>query len=108
VRKAVAHILTADLAPEDRMKALAPYLDIGRSREEVETVLGPSWGMTFHGAGFCSVYYGDFGKPGLAVLYSPNGKAGAIEYRPREGKSVVLRTDAPIAYPKTEDGKKVP
>src|SRR5262249_17416720 len=88
-----------------RMKALAPYINVGQSRKEVEKVLGPSWCMNFHGTGFCHVYYGDLGKPGLAIEYYPDGEVCTIEYRDRDRKCFVLRTDDPITWPKTITGK---
>jgi hypothetical protein len=101
---AVQQILDADMSPEARMKALEPFLDIGHHQAEVEQVLGSANNL-FGNAGFLTVYYGEFCKSGLNVTYYPDGEVCTIVYRTGEGIRVCMRSDDPITWPKTTDGK---
>lgn len=99
-RRTVEKILAADTTPENRMAALEPYIDIGRTSNEVEAVLGRPHTVSGHGPGFLTAEYGEFGRPGLSIGYYPDGTVYAITY----GRTT-LRSDDPITWPKTTDGK---
>jgi hypothetical protein len=101
----IAEILEANMTPEARMKALEPYIDVGRSKGEVEELLETSYEAWGHGPGFLIVDYGEWGKPGLNIHYYPDGEVSAVVYRMKVGETIYLRCDDPITWPKTTDGK---
>jgi len=104
-RQVVEQVLREEMTPETRMKALEPYVDVGRSKEEVEKVLDSSYSAFGYGPGFVIVRYGEWGKPGLNIDYYPDGEACSITFWTKDGKTVNLRSDDPITWPKTTDGK---
>jgi hypothetical protein len=101
----IQEILEAEMTPEARMKALEPYIDVGRSKDKVDQLLGQWYGFWGHGPGFLYVDYGEWNKPGLSVHYYPDDEVCSITYRSKDGKTVNLRADDPITWPKTTDGK---
>src|SRR4029077_107993 len=72
-REAVDRILEADMTLEARMRALEPYVNVGRSRKEIDEVLGGPNEVFGHGPGFIDADYWEFGKPGLQIGFYPDG-----------------------------------
>jgi hypothetical protein len=99
-RQAVERILAADMTPEARMAALEPYIDVGSTGNQVDAVLGRPHTISGHGPGFLTAEYGEFRRPGLSIGYYPDGSVYSITYG-----QTVLRSDDPITWPKTIDGK---
>ncbi|HKA08400.1 MAG TPA: hypothetical protein VKD71_14165 [Gemmataceae bacterium] len=102
VSRIVEGILEADMTPEARMKALAPYVDVGRTLEEIEAVLGGFHSITGHGPGFFDADYWEFGRPGLRVGYYPDCEVCSVAYLTKDGKEVLLRSDGPTTWPRTD------
>ena len=102
-RRAVQRILAAEMTPDVRMAALEPYIDVGRSKNDIDKLL--DWhSIDGFGPGFHDVHYGGFNL-GLIISYYPDGEAYSITYRANNGTTVNLRRDDPITWPKTTDGK---
>jgi hypothetical protein len=104
-RQIIEQVLTADMTPEARMKALERYIDVGRSEEEIEKLLGSSYLGDGYGPGFMTKHYRNRRLPSLIVEYYPDGEALAIKYASKDGSVITLRSDDPITWPKTTDGK---
>ena len=109
-REIVEEILSSKMSPADRMRALEPYVNVGRSREAMEKLLPPTRRVMGHGPGFMRVDYGELTltKPGLSIHYYPDGEACQIDYLICVGgtiSSIRLRSDDPITWPKTTDGE---
>jgi len=104
-REAVDRILEADITVEERMRALEPYVNVGRSRKEIDQVLGGPNEVFGHGPGFIDADYREFGKPSLQIGFYPDGEVCYVTYRTKDGKMVSLQSDDPITWPKTTDGK---
>jgi len=103
--RAVEQALGADLTPEARMRTLEPYIDVGRTRDEVERVLGPAHSVLGRGPGSLVADYHPFRRPGLRIGYYPDGEVYSVAYRAADGTVVTLRSDDPVTLPKTTDGK---
>ncbi len=99
-RQVVEAILAANMSPETRMKALEPYIDVGRSQVEIEKLMGRPGGWWVRGPGFVECFYHD----GLIVEYYPDREACVISFRDKDGKGTILRSDDPITWPKTARG----
>ncbi len=85
-REVVKKILAADMAPEARMTALEPYINVGRPQGDIEEVLGRGGDYVGHGPGFVECSYDD----GLNIEYYPDGEACIISFRGKDGKVGVL------------------
>jgi hypothetical protein len=99
-REFVSRVLAANLTPNTRMTMLEPYVNVGRSREEIEKVVGAPRAVYALGQGFHQAFYCD---DRLMVRYYPDGEAYAICCFSTERDCVKLRSDDPITWPKTKN-----
>ncbi len=103
-RRLIEQILAADLPLEARTRALKPYIDVGKSRNEIEKLLPPPSSIHGFGLGVRVVVYGSEKTPGLTVEYYLDGECYKVSYRGKDGKTVTLWTDG-VEHPLRRPGQ---
>lgn len=95
-------VFAADITPEARLKALSPFVGVGKLSTDVERVFGDSAVCIGHGPGFWNYMY--FLPAGGSVLIGcyPDGEVHSINLKDKHGKSASVRSEGPITWPKTE------
>jgi hypothetical protein len=82
---------------------LERFVDLGMSQNEVDAILGRPRSRFVHGPGFEIADYGEWREHDVVIEFYPDGEAYAIGYR-KNARSVILRSDAPVTWPKTKNG----